>query len=457
MEVRHLEAWLPAQRWFAGKGRDFQVVAVEPLPWLQQGRVRVRIEMVSVRYADRGEVETYQVPLEYRAEAAEHLAHALVGEGPDGWVYDALHDKEVTGLWVRGIADEADAGAVRFHRAPGAPAVPVDEPSLVVGTEQSNTSLVFGDLAILKVFRKVQPGLNPDIEIHTALAAAGSTDVAPPLGWVEGSWTDPVSGAPVDGSLAMLQTFLRSATGGWELAKTSVRDLFAEGDLHADEVGGDFAGESQRLGMVTARVHRALAAALPTGVLDRAGLVATAEAMTDRLRAAVADVPELSRHLPALQAAYDDLAAAQVPVPVQRIHGDYHLGQVMRTLDGWKLLDFEGEPSRPLAQRRALRPVLQDVAGMLRSFDYVARHLLAERPDPQLDYRATEWAERNRDAFCHGYAVASGRDPREDVVMLRALEIDKAVYEVVYEARNRPSWVPIPLSAISRLARSDAP
>jgi maltokinase len=125
----------------------------------------------------------------------------------------------------------------------------------------------------------------------------------------------------------------------------------------------------------------------------------------------------------------------------------------MRTLDGWKLLDFEGEPARPLAERRALDTPLKDVAGMLRSFDYAARHLLADHPsEPHLEYRAAEWVDRNVNAFCSGYGGTIGRDPREQRVLLRACETDKAVYEAVYESRNRPSWLGIPMSAIERLA-----
>ena len=260
----------------------------------------------------------------------------------------------------------------------------------------------------------------------------------------------------------MMQCFLRGASDGWSTATASVRDLFAEEDLHADEVGGDFAGEAERLGTATAEVHRLLADVLESRTAGPEESQATARQLHQRLDVALGDVPELAPYADQLRAAYDEVGALTAPVPVQRVHGDYHLGQVLRTMEGWVLLDFEGEPARPLAERQALMSPLRDVAGMLRSFDYAARHLLAERAgagagyEPHLAYRATEWADRNRAAFCDGYARAAGTDPRDDAVLMRAFELDKAVYEVVYEARNRPSWLPIPLSSIERLCATGA-
>jgi maltokinase len=323
--------------------------------------------------------------------------------------------------------------------------------SRVMSAEQSNTSVVFGDAVILKLFRRLQPGANPDIEVTKALADAGSTHVACPMGWYDGD----VAGERT--SLGLLQTFLKGASDGWAMATASVRDLFAEGDLHADEVGGDFAAEAERLGAATAEVHALMAQALPSREADRAEAQATAQQLHERLQAAMEVVPDLEPHAAALHAVYDQVGTHPGPVPVQRVHGDYHLGQVLRTMEGWVLLDFEGEPARPLAERTALMSPLRDVAGMLRSFDYAARHLLADHAgEPQLAYRATEWAERNRQAFCDGYARAAGADPRDESVLLRAFELDKAVYEVVYEARNRPSWLPIPLGSIQRLVSGAA-
>jgi maltokinase len=251
----------------------------------------------------------------------------------------------------------------------------------------------------------------------------------------------------------MLQEFMTTATDGWELAKASVRDLMAEADLHADEAGGDFAAEAARLGEAVAAVHLDLAAAFGVREASAAELGERAAAMQDRLQRAIEVVPALSEVADALSGAYEAIAKLPDSVSMQRIHGDLHLGQALRTVTRWVLIDFEGEPMAAIDARRDFDSPLRDVAGMLRSFDYAGHHRVIEVGyDQQLNYRAGEWSDRNRDAFCAGYAEAAGADPRAHAALLRAFEADKAVYEAVYEARNRPAWLPIPLASLTRLA-----
>jgi maltokinase len=443
-------SWLPTQRWFAGKGRD-ATISVTALAELAAA-FPVTVWAARVEYADSGEVDTYQVPLVLRPEPAANLDHVLLGtvDTDEGrrWVYDALHDKEVTPAWLAGMRDDTVEGAVRFTRyAESGEDIPIDEPSLVLTGEQSNTSMVFGDVAIMKVFRRLHPGINPDIEIQAALSKLGARHIPRLLGAVEAD----LDGEP--SSLAMLGEFMTTATDGWELAKTSVRDLMAEADLHAEEAGGDFAAEAERLGEAVAEVHADLATAFGTREASADELAERAGGMHARLARAVEVVPELADVAPALAAAYDAVRELGSSVTVQRIHGDLHLGQALRTVTRWVLIDFEGEPMAAMTSRRELDSPLRDVAGMLRSFEYAGHHRVIETGfDPQLSYRAAEWSTRNREAFLTGYATGSGADPRAHAVLLRAFEADKAVYEAVYEARNRPNWLPIPLASLARLA-----
>jgi maltokinase len=441
-----LKAWLPRQRWYGGKGKTVTAVRVEHEERLPvAGDVRHTLLEVT----DEDGTELYQLLLGYRdGELEPRLLTGLVGEVEGRHVYDAVHEHEAVAALLQLIAEQRSLSRVRF--ASTGRELDTGLHPRVMGAEQSNTSVVFGEQYVLKLFRRVQPGTNPDLEVTRALADAGSPFVAAPLGWIEGT----VAGEPT--TLAMLQEFLPSATEGWAMATASVRDLFAEGDLHADEVGGDFAAESERLGAATAEVHTLMAEVLPSQTVGPEDARATAAQLVARMEAAIAVVSDLAPYETALREVYAQVAERTEPVFVQRVHGDYHLGQVLRTQTGWVLLDFEGEPARPLAERTALMSPLRDVAGMLRSYDYAARHLLAERSsvgagEPHLAYRATEWAERNRDAFCDGYAAATGTDPRDESALLRAFELDKAVYEVVYEARNRPSWLAIPLGSMERL------
>lgn len=454
--TRVLQEWLGHQRWYAGKSRSGTVTArlLATLAEQQQGESApgVQLWLADVTYADGG-VEHYQVPLALRTQQVEQLDRAFVGSVSDldsdqpVELYDALHDKGATGVWLQAMAEESVLDGVSFFRDAEVADIPVSESSLMLSGEQSNSSLVFGDSAIMKVFRRLEPGLNPDIEIHAALAKMGGRHVATLLGHVT---------TERDGelwSLAMLQEFMTTATDGWQLATASVRDLMAEGDLHADEAGGDFAAEANRLGTSTAEVHADLSTAFGTTVLDTAELRERAAAMNTRLDAALNEVPQLADVAEGLRKAYADFAAITEPVSAQRVHGDLHLGQVLRTSHRWVVLDFEGEPAKAITERRKNDSPLRDVAGMLRSFDYAARHQLVDiGATPQSEFRAAEWAKRNRDAFCSGYAEAGGSDPAAAAVLLRAFEADKAVYESVYEARNRPNWLPIPLASLHRLA-----
>jgi len=441
-----LHEWLPKQRWFAGKDHGAPTVRIVAQRTLREGDPTLLHLLAEVQGDGAPSPTTYQLLLGVRTELPSQLDHALLGYVENfGIVYEATHDQELMRNVLEWINSEADREQLAFRRETSAE-IDVDAASLVLTAEQSNTSIVFGEQNILKLFRIVVPGLNPDLEITRALTEASNQHIAGVQGWIE---TD-VDAVPT--TLALLQKFLRSGSDGWALALTSVRDLFAEGDLHADEVGGDFAAESERLGMATADVHSAMAQTLATGIADAAAIESLAAAMHARLEVATSSVSALVDHAPAIGAVFDTLARRSEPVAVQRVHGDYHLGQVLRTDSGWVLLDFEGEPGEPIDVRSALSSPLRDVAGMLRSFDYAARYLLADHAGAaQLEYRAAEWAERNRDAFCVGYAKTAGHDPREDDVLLRAYELDKAVYEVVYESRNRPDWVHIPMGSIERL------
>ena len=435
--------WLTSQRWFGGKGRQITSVSQVSSAVLQDGDPELRLVVAHVDY-DLGPSEDYQLLLGLTSGAVEQrLEYAVVAHVEDQTVYDAVHDPLACAVLLRHLAAGAKVGGISFvHDAE----LDATLPGRVMTAEQSNTSVVYGEDLVLKLFRRLQPGANPDIEVTKALADAGCAYVARPLAWIDGT----VAGETT--TLGLVQPFLKNSSDGWSMATASVRDLFAEQDLHAHEVGGDFAGEAERLGSATGEVHQLMSQVLPSAVAGPDESAATGQQLMDRLTAALLVVPELAEHEQGLRAAYQKVLERVEPVPVQRVHGDFHLGQVLRTIEGWVLLDFEGEPARPLAERRALMSPLRDVAGMLRSFDYAARHLLAERPDePHLAYRATEWAERNREAFCDGYAQAAGIDPRDEPDLLRAFELDKAVYEVVYEARNRLSWLPVPLGSIGRL------
>lgn len=449
-----LAAWMPRQRWYAAKGRppSLRLVSWWDLPApADEPEARIRTYLV----ADEGAlpVVLYQLPVVARAtETVVADPDHVIGSPEPGTVFiDGPHDAAYAHALLRLVVDggRAEGPQTTVQGHPSGPAPELEARSTrVMSGEQSNSSLVYegrGAPMICKVYRRLEAGTNPDIVLQTALADAGSTRVPRPIGWVQGTWTDlSTTHGSMTGALAFAQEFLPGVEDAWRVALLSAAN------------GEDFRPEARELGAATAEVHVALARCFPTRAATAADREAAALGWRRRLAIAIAEVPEIAGRREAIEDVYR--RALDVPWPVlQRIHGDLHLGQVLHAPGrGWIMLDFEGEPLRPMAERADPDVTLRDVAGMLRSFDYVAGSLRREEPDRSLE-SIRAWARAARGAFLEGYALTWGAalDPRHP--LLAALELDKAVYEATYEARNRPTWVAIPLAAISRLADRPAP
>jgi maltokinase len=444
--VFELPEWLPSQRWFGGKDRPITSVRHLSTTVLLDGDPLLLHVIVEVEQHDRR--EPYQLLIGSRAHLPEHLGSSWIGMENGLPCYEASGDADLTGHLLDLIIRGERVGSLIFEHEPGVE-LTGDLRARLITAEQSNTSLVYGHQYILKLFRKLTTGENPDLMLHRALHEVGCEHIAQPLGSITGE----LAGEPA--TIGMLQQFMPDAVDGWAMAMTSVRDLMADPELRPDELGGDFAAEAHRLGQAVATVHADLQRALGQQKADSAEFDRTVKAMQDRLASVAEVVPELAEYAPALNAAFEKMRDADAPVYMQFIHGDLHLGQVLRTVHGWILIDFEGEPAAPAADRAALRSPLRDVAGMLRSFDYAAHQMLVGQPaDSKLTERAEDWARRNRAAFCDGYAEAAAEsigDPRANGALLRAFELDKAVYEVAYENANRPEWLTVPLSSIARI------
>ena len=366
-----------------------------------------------------------------RAAMLRMLAAGAGAAGPD---------LRLSSRTVTGGPSQAD-GAAAPAQDDGARGLPVGPgaSSRLLSGEQSNTSMIFeaegARPVIVKLFRVLQDGENPDVVLQGALTDAGSTRVPPVFGETH------LALGELRAHALFAQEFLPGVEDAW---RTALRQAVA---------GEDFSAAARRLGTALAEVHRDLAAALGTVRTDRDVAAAMVQQMRERLDEVALQVAEVDEHRAALESLQRAALDASWPA-MQRIHGDLHLGQVLAAPGrGWVLLDFEGEPLRPLGQRSRPDSPLRDVAGMLRSLDYAAGAVALEH-----DRDVTDWSSRAREAFLAGYTQGAGirADDASLRVLLAAFEADKAVYEALYEARNRPDWLPIPLGALERISAAAA-
>ena len=426
MTDRQLEAWwqvIRGARWFGGKGLEASLSSVQPLGWLtHEGTLpAVRPEIATIDYAD-GRREHYQLLVGYTLSPTAPVVGTVTDpEHGDLQIVEAPADAACMAALLTALADP-DHPAMEWITAE---AVNPAAPTRVWAGEQSNTTITLGSDRMLKVFRKLEGGRNLDVEV---LAALNSSGITPELyGTLVGELPG-ADGGPAD--LAMFVERVQGVTDGWEWACARCVE------------GAPITREASWLGSALREVHRRLAETFGTSTTSGA---AVTETMAARLDAAAVQVSELAGVRSSVELALRALAGSDLIT--QRVHGDFHLGQVLHSAGGWTIIDFEGEPLKSLAERRAPDSVWRDVAGMLRSFDYVR----SAHPEPGSD-AARSWCAAARAAFLDGYC--DGIEP--DHAVLDAYELDKAIYEVVYESRNRPDWVHIPLGAVHDVAQRTA-
>jgi trehalose synthase-fused probable maltokinase len=444
-----LEAWLRERRWFASKSRELQGVHVLDVLTLRAEDAPLVVALVEARF-HAGTHELYQLVL----TLGDGATTAPVAEVGAVAVIDALAEPEAAaelGELLLACAEiEGPASRVRFLRPGGATAGELPRPVRALGAEQSNSSIVFADALILKCFRKLEAGENPELEMLRFLDAHGFRHIAPLEGWYE------YRGELLEATLGVAQRFV-SGRDGWEVA---LEDLASDPDrltarLHA-------------LGRVIGEMHRVLGsdggdadfAPEEKGGEAVALIVATID---EEIRRAFEDLPEDDERFAPIagrgQELRDRLAGlARIGAGGMaiRTHGDLHLGQtLLRPDDAWVILDFEGEPARPLLERRRRRSPLRDVAGMLRSIAYVA---VAARDQRGADV-PEGWVDEARTAFTGGYhetvdaALLPGGENARTLIAI--FELEKAVYELAYERDNRPEWVGIPVAGIARILDED--
>ncbi|PYM76836.1 MAG: hypothetical protein DME03_07940 [Candidatus Rokuibacteriota bacterium] len=465
---------LPRQRWFGDKGRSIAAVNLRDCGAFGD---RAWLVLVTVAFTD-GVDETYAIPLvlDGAAVSPDALEATLELDGATTRAGDAFDQPgfclELLTAFERDAAvPTAHGGVVRFVRTDRYSPLRGDGPLAPrrLTTEQSNTSVAYGSRLILKWLRRVKAGTNLDREVGSFLTLQARFPHVPPLAGA----IEYVSAAGEVTTLGVLQGFVANQGDGWSWIVGHLRQL---PPARVDELSGPVFQELSGLGAVTGALHGALASDAessdfaPEPITDAdvtawiSRVAADLGRTSDVVRARLADLPReiendarpLLAGQAALRARADDLRALGVERCMKiRVHGDYHLGQALRTAPGFVLLDFEGEPDRPLAERRRKQSSLVDVAGMLRSLDYAVHAALSPASAPA----GEPWVRRASAAFLDGYLAELGRFPARLVpasrsTLARALavfELDKALYEVRYELDHRPAWLAIPLRGLTRL------
>jgi trehalose synthase-fused probable maltokinase len=453
LDVETLGAWVEAQRWYASKSRHVTGVELSESIVLSDEPPVLVLALLQTRFAT-GTHELYQLPLGAAPSDEVPSEDAIVADRT--WaVYDALgkpeHGRELLRRIEAGETIDTEQGRFSFQLAEEPKDLPDDVPVRPMGVEQSNSSLVFGDEIVLKVFRKLEAGLNPELELLRFLSARDFPNIAPLYGWYD------YDGHALAATLGVAQEFIPDGVGGWELA---LDEIESDPDGFLDKLGS--------LGEVTAHMHTVLAsdagdpAFSPEEPSHEALSLLTATVDED-IERIFTRLPEDNEAVAPIAGSGQDvrerlgqLAQLGVGGRVIRTHGDYHLGQTLHTPRGWVILDFEGEPARALPERRQKRSPLRDVAGMLRSFAYVtsAAEIMRGVKAPE------DFEGRAREAFLEHYfatidpaLLPSGEAAIEH--LLSVFELEKAVYELRYELDNRPDWVAIPVAGIMRLLEAE--
>jgi maltokinase len=453
LDDESLREWIAQQRWYGAKARAISGLEIVECPALAHDPVTL-LGLVQTRFAT-GTHELYQLPVIVVAQG-ESLARPL-GQAPvpiattSEWsVYDGLADARPTVELLRrmgaGEEFETEHGRFAFYGTEALAALDPDAPARLMGVEQSNSSVVVDERFVIKLFRKLEPGINPELEMLRFLSGHGFGHIAP----LEGSYE--YDGQALAATLGVVQVFLPDAVDGWELA---LQEIPEDPDRFVDRLAD--------LGRVTAEMHTVLAsdagdpAFSPEEPSQEALslLTATVDEDIERIWVRLPDDEALAPIRGCGQDVRERLAArSQIGIGgrVTRTHGDYHLGQTLSTPRGWIIIDFEGEPARALPERRQKRSPLRDVASMLRSFAYVssAVELMRHQQAPE------GFEQQARERFLGEYLgnVDPTLLPAGEAAIANLLsiyELEKAIYELQYELNNRPDWVQIPVAGIRRL------